>query len=153
VDNKALLPQGINSDCHPFLQHLLPNLVDNTEHYLFESRINAHYPEFVPDHLIYGYPVIAGAGYLSTALQFAKEHLGWSYCQITQVEFIEVLVLTKDNALTRLYTQAEPNDKGYRLSIYSQAITQDSPVLNVSMQLIEIDGLTNSSGALMIWPA
>ena len=136
-------PDGYNQTRHPFLQTAIPLMPPQDNTYYFESVINAHYPEFIPDHKIYDYPVIAGAVYLSTALQLAREYLNWSFCQMRQVEFIEVLVLPKNNALMRIYVHVAPQkeEDTYEVSFYSMSGDQDQPTLHVRLLLMQAEAL------------
>ncbi|MFI4962439.1 MAG: SDR family NAD(P)-dependent oxidoreductase, partial [Legionellales bacterium] len=143
VQDQHNYPSGYNEKSHALLQARIPLIPPRDNTYCFESVINAHYPDFVPHHKIYDYPVIAGAVYLSTALQIAKDTLEWTYCRLHQVEFIEVLVLPKDNALTKMYVYVLPqdNESHYEVSFYSVMGGQELPTLHARLLLSKADAL------------
>ncbi|MFI4962470.1 MAG: SDR family NAD(P)-dependent oxidoreductase, partial [Legionellales bacterium] len=124
---------------HPFLQHQLT--IPDQNGYFFESIISSQYPEFIPDHKIYGMPVVAGAGYLSTALSFARDYLSTRYCRIQKVEFIEALVLENSAKEYYLYVQVLPKEhSGYVFKVYSQPKSKDVPAqLRVQLELVPVE--------------
>ncbi|MFI4954315.1 MAG: SDR family NAD(P)-dependent oxidoreductase, partial [Gammaproteobacteria bacterium] len=125
-------------DGHPFLQHKV-DLPESQELY-FESEISTAYPEFIADHLIYDYPVVAGADYLSLALTLAQNYLDARYIELSQVEFIEALVLS--GASTRLLVKVSADeDNRKKVTVYSRAPGQDAPQLRANLKI----------NALMAW--
>ncbi|MFI4954283.1 MAG: SDR family NAD(P)-dependent oxidoreductase [Gammaproteobacteria bacterium] len=139
LEQRPNIPFLDDMNVHPLLQHRISLPGSNDLYY--ESVLSEHYPEFVADHLIYGYPVIAGAGYLSLALSLAKEQLGFEYCRLSEVEFIEALAL-EYGVSTHLIVQArEQQIEGHwQLEVYSQTRGQKEQ-LRVRMQLEEIQDI------------
>lgn len=120
---------------HPFLQRKIDLVEDNW--YFFESMINAHYPEFIPDHLIYGYPVIAGAGYISAALSLARDYFAKRYCHLKNIEFIEALVLSDDAQATQILVKAKTEGSQTDIQIFSLAPGQSNAQLRARLHLDE----------------
>lgn len=121
---------------HPFLQHQV--FIPGRHGLYFESMISKHYPEFIPDHKIYGYTVVAGACYISLAFSLARDYLGMTWCQISDVEFIEALVVDK---VTRLWVSYEAPV----LEVFSQAEDQAEATLRVRMKIEAGKGLVTDS--------
>jgi len=132
-----------NDGNHPFLQHKL-DLPESVEQY-FESVIDTHYPEFVLDHQIYDYPVIAGAAYISTALSLAKNYFGAKFCKLMHIEFIEALVLEENNKGTQILVKiSNVDEKGNQdktVQIFSKAAEQEEPQLRAKMKIKLVDTL------------
>ena len=128
-------PWAVETNAHPFLQHKM-SLPDSDILY-FESMIHAQYPEFVPDHLIYGYPVIAGADYISMALSLAREHLGAEYCKLIHIQFIEALVLHNNDKPVSILVKVTSGSSWQQknIDIYSKTSEQEDAQLRVKMQL------------------
>ena len=130
--------QFMNDDgrTHPFLQRQIPIPDENVLY--FESVINMHYPEFVADHLIYGYPVIAGAGYISMALSLTEKYFPRRYCQLENIEFIEALVLDPDNSTTAILVKVvKKEDNALIIEIYSKPLQQEKNQLRARLHLVQ----------------
>jgi acyl transferase domain-containing protein/acyl-CoA synthetase (AMP-forming)/AMP-acid ligase II/thioesterase domain-containing protein/acyl carrier protein len=129
---------------HPLLQHEI-SLPESHDIY-YESLISPDYPEFIADHIIYDYVAIAGADYLSMALAFAKEHLPARYCRLTEVEFIEVLVLNKEDKTTQLLVKVvEQAEHRWKMSVYSKGEMQQETQLRATLYLEEGSALQHES--------
>ena len=81
------------SNRHPFLARRLST--PGMEDIIYESTIDFHWPEFVSHHLIYGYTVIAGAGYISALLSAIEELSKTGFGIISELEWIRPLVFSK----------------------------------------------------------
>ncbi|MFI4954481.1 MAG: SDR family NAD(P)-dependent oxidoreductase, partial [Gammaproteobacteria bacterium] len=129
---------AIETDAHPFLQQTRHLPGDDAIYY--ESHISRDYPDFIIDHQIHDYLVVAAAAYLSAALTIAQESLGGNYCRLSDVVFTEPIILSKDGELVQLLIKlTEEEEKIKTLDFYSQAAGQDEWRSNVSMLLELID--------------
>jgi len=75
---------------------------------IFESEFTDQWPDFVPDHKIYGVPVLAGAAYLSAILAALKQNI----YALEKIEFTNPLLLTSQATLVQ--TSIHPSVEGKR---------------------------------------
>ncbi len=116
------IPQHIGPEAanrHPFLIHQMDSLAFNGV--IFESEINAKWPNFVKDHQIYQFPVIAGATYISTILAAAKTLYNQETYEIQNIEFSNPLILsTRQTQLVQTLIYP-PEDGDRRFIIFSRS--------------------------------
>lgn len=108
----------VGEHLHPLLGRLTKSASSPIT--FFESTVSATWPEFVPDHKLYGNTIIAGAAYMS-ALMSALSSLNIQKGHLKDVEFQRPLILTAGSQ-KRLQTVFEPSgDEGdeQRFNIYS----------------------------------
>ncbi len=110
--NNFLSPRGPETTkLHPFLIHQMDSLA--FEGTIFESEINAKWPNFIKDHLIYQIPVVAGATYLSTILAAAKILFNQETYELQNIEFLNPLILP-DGQTKLVQTLIHPLENGQR---------------------------------------
>lgn len=124
---------------HPLLQRKLTFPGETCIYY--ESFIELNYPNFIKDHVVHGYPIIAGAAYISLGVTLCLNLSLGKIAKLSNIEFIEPLIIFDENEKTIILVKIEDGINGKKnVLIYGKSADKDYE-LKARMDLVPYNSM------------